>query len=80
MVALATACLSILLTILILKNKYESSKVTWPRHADGSCDYDGSKKTAAVQTAKPTSSTNVIKNKTTLVNENLLEFADFSHT
>ena len=36
---------------LILKNKYDSSKVTWPRHADGSCDYDGSKKTAAVQTA-----------------------------
>ena len=56
------------------------NNITWPRHADGSCDYDGSNKTAAVQTAKPTSSTNVIKNKTTLVNENLLEFADFSHT
>lgn len=30
---------------MILKgNKCDLSKVTWPRHADGSCDYDGSKK------------------------------------
>ncbi len=36
---------------LILKNKYDSSKVTWPRHADGTCDYDGSKKAVTVQTA-----------------------------
>ena len=25
---------------LIYKNKIDLSKVTWPRHADGSCDYD----------------------------------------
>lgn len=24
--------------------KYDESKITWPRHADGSCDYDSSKK------------------------------------
>lgn len=41
---------------MILKgNKCDLSKVTWPKHADGSCDYDGSKKTVAVQ------STNVSK-------------------
>ena len=57
---------------MILKgNKCDLSKVTWPRHADGSCDYDGSKKTAAVQTAKTTPSTNVAKNKTMTVSENL---------
>ena len=56
---------------LILKNKYESSKVTWPRHADGSCDYDGSKKSAAVQTVKATPSTNVAQNKTMTVKDNL---------
>ena len=51
---------------MILKgNKCDLSKVTWPKHADGSCDYDGSKKTVAVQ------STNVSKNKTMLVSENL---------
>ena len=56
---------------MILKNKYESSKVTWPNHADGSCDYDGSKKTTAVQTAKATPSTNVAQNKTMTVKENM---------
>ena len=56
---------------LIYNNKCDLSKVTWPRHADGSCDYDGSKKTSAVQTAKTTTSTNVTKNKTMTVTENL---------
>ena len=51
---------------MILKgNKCDLSKVTWPKHADGSCDYDGSKKTVAVQ------STNVSKNKTMTATENL---------
>lgn len=51
---------------MILKgNKCDLSKVTWPKHADGSCDYDGSKKTVAVQ------STNVSPNKTMTVTENL---------
>lgn len=57
---------------MILKgNKCDLSKVTWPKHADGSCDYDGSKKTAAVQTVKATPSTNVAQNKTMTVTENL---------
>ena len=56
---------------LILNNKYDSTKVTWPLHADGSCDYDGSKKIVAAQTAKATPSTNVAQNKTLLVSENL---------
>ena len=51
---------------MILKgNKCDLSNITWPRHADGSCDYDGSKKTVAVQ------STNVSKNKTMTATENL---------
>lgn len=56
---------------LVRSNKCDLSKVTWPRHADGSCDYDRSKKTTAAQTVKPTSTTNVTKNKIMLVNENL---------
>ncbi len=56
---------------LLLNNSYNFSNITWPRHADGSCDYDGSKKTADVQTAKATSSTNVAKNKLMTVKENL---------
>ena len=52
-------------------NKADLSKVTWPRHADGSCDYDESKKAATVQTTKPKSTTNVTQNKIMLVNENL---------
>ena len=51
--------------------KCNYSKVTWPRHADGSCDYDGSKKAVTVQTAKATPSTNVAPNKTMSVKENL---------
>ena len=52
---------------LILKNKYDSSKVTWPRHADGTCDYED---VSSVKTVS-TPSTNVSKNKTMLVSENL---------
>ncbi|MCI5665363.1 MAG: SH3 domain-containing protein [Spirochaetia bacterium] len=55
----------------IKNNTYDLSRVTWPRHADGSCDYDGSKKTTAVQTAKATPSTNVAQKKTMTVKENL---------
>ncbi len=42
--------------------KCDKSKFTWPRHADGSCDYDGTKKSAA---------TNVTQNKLMTVSENL---------
>lgn len=52
-------------------NTCDLSCVAWPRHADGSCDYDGSKTIATTQTANSTASTNVEKNKTMLVNENL---------
>ena len=51
--------------------KCNYSKVTWPRHADDTCDYDGSKKAVTVQTAKATPSTNVVQNKTMTVSENL---------
>ena len=52
---------------LILKNKYDSSKVTWPRHADGTCDYE---EVSSVKTvSSPT--TNVSPNKTMTVSENL---------
>ena len=47
---------------LIQTNKCDFSKIIWPRHADGSCDYDGSKKA---------SSTTVAPNKTMTVRENL---------
>ena len=57
---------------LIHTNKIDLSKVTWPHYADGSCDYDGSKKTTvATQTPKTTSNTNVDINKTMTVKENL---------
>lgn len=56
---------------LIRTGKCDLSKVKWPCHADGSCDYDGSTKTAAVQTSKATPSTNVAQNKTMTVKENL---------
>lgn len=53
-------------------NKIESiSDVTWPRHADGSCDFDGSKNNVSSQTSKSTTSTNVSINKTMTVSENL---------
>jgi len=51
--------------------KADLSNIIWPRHADGTCDYDGSKKTTTVQTEKTTPSTNVVQNKTMLVTENL---------
>ena len=49
------------------------SRVTWPRHADGTCDYDGRKahttnKTAAISS---TPTTNVAPSKTMTVKENL---------
>ena len=59
---------------LIQANKCDLSPVTWPRHADGSCDYDGSKKahTATKQVAiSSTQTTNVAPNKTMTVKENL---------
>lgn len=56
---------------LLKNNSCDISKVTWPRHADGSCDYDGSKKTVASQAQKAASSTNVAPNKTMTVRENL---------
>ncbi len=46
---------------LVRINKCDLSKVTWPRHADGLCDYDGSKKITS-----PSQDT-----KTMLVTENL---------
>ena len=51
-------------------NNWENINITYPSHADGSCDYDRSK-TTTPQTSKTTSSTNVIKNKTMAVSENL---------
>ena len=52
---------------LIRTNSCDLSRVTWPHHADGTCDYDGS------STAKKTSlsSTNVSPNKIMSVTENL---------
>lgn len=52
---------------LILTNKCDLSKVTWPRHADGTCDYDDSSKTIVLQKT----STNVAPNKVMTVSENL---------
>ena len=54
--------------------KYDRSKVTWPRHADGTCDYDDNKSTnTVVSTNKITTTavTNVAQNKIMTVNENL---------
>lgn len=56
---------------LFKRGKCNLSKVTWPRHADGSCDYDGSKKSAASKTVKAISTTKVTPNKTMTVKENL---------
>ena len=55
----------------VKNNSFEESSVTWPRHADGSCDFDGSKTAVATQTANSEVSTNVTKNKTMTVSENL---------
>ena len=59
------------LVFSINNNTFNEKNITWPRHADGSCDYDGSKKKVSVQTVKPASTTNVATNKTMLVTENL---------
>lgn len=56
------------LTRLFSTNTCNLSKVTWPRHADGTCDYDNSSTTQTVA-AQP--STNVSVNKTMTVTENL---------
>lgn len=54
---------------------YITSNITWPRHADGSCDYDGSKITTTpsqgTKVELTTSLTNVSTNKNMLVKENL---------
>ena len=52
---------------LIENNKCDLSKVTWPRHADGTCDYED---VSSVKTVS-TSTTNVTSNKTMTVSENL---------
>ena len=62
-------CLEI--STLVQTNIVNIENFNWPRHADGSCDYDGSKKTAVVQTQKTTPSTNIAPNKTMTVKENL---------
>lgn len=53
---------------LFRKDTCDLSKVTWPRHADGTCDYDNSSKTKTV-VSRP--STNVAPNKIMSVSENL---------
>ena len=52
---------------LIYYNTCDLSRVTWPRHADGSCDYED---VSSVKTVS-TPSTNVSPNKTMTVSENL---------
>ena len=52
-------------------NNWNDFNITWPRHADGSCDYDGTKTTTTQTTSKTTSSTNVTKNKIMTIAENL---------
>lgn len=56
---------------LYLEKINNISKVIYPCHSDGSCDFDESKTTVAIQTANAIASTNVSKNKTMFVNENL---------
>ncbi len=60
---------------LIRYDFYDTNKVTWPRHADGTCDYDRNKNATVIsqetKTSSITSSTNVATNKTMLVTENL---------
>ena len=52
---------------LAKNGKTTTSNITWPRHADGTCDYED---VSSVKTVS-TPSTNVSKNKTMLVSENL---------
>ena len=47
--------------------KCDKSKFTWPRHADGTCDYED---VSSVKTVS-SSTTNVAPNKTMTVSENL---------
>ena len=53
-------------TNLIANNKCNMKNITFPRHADGSCDYDGSKAAAFSQ-----KSSTVSPNQTMTVTENL---------
>ena len=48
-------------------DKCNFSKITWPRHADGTCDYEDVSSVKSVST----STTNVSPNKTMTVSENL---------
>ena len=52
---------------LVKNNSCDIDKLTWPRHADGTCDYED---VSSVKTVS-TSTTNVSPNKTMLVSENL---------
>jgi len=52
---------------LFRNNSRDLSKITWPRHADGSCDYKKGKTLVATSS----SATNVSINKTMSVKENL---------
>ena len=69
---------------LIYTNKCDLSQVTWPRHADGTCDYEDNKKSvtasksssiskteAIIQSEVSTPATNVSVKKTMSVSENL---------
>ena len=55
-------------------NAVDLEKFTWPRHADGTCDYDGSKSTNTVVSTNKTTTTavtNIVQNKIMTVNEKL---------
>ena len=54
----------------IKTNIFDMSKITFPCHADGTCDFDGSKKADSEKNAK-SSATNVAPNKTMTIKENL---------
>lgn len=60
---------------LLKTSKCDLSRVIWPRHADGTCDYDGSNNSSktAVSTSSttPKQTTNVTVNKLMSVTENL---------
>ena len=55
------------LSNLFISNNCDLSKVTWPRHADGTCDYEKGK----TLVAPSSSATNVSINKEMSVKENL---------
>lgn len=55
------------ITLYYRNGKCDQSKISWPRHADGTCDYEDVSSVKTVST--PT--TNVAKNKTMLISENL---------